>query len=64
MYMVYGKRKGGKRFYPFDMNSNRFVRLRIHATVFLESQLTDLKREVDSLNELNPEYVFEIRSTI
>jgi hypothetical protein len=61
MYVVYGKLKTEKRFKPFDMNNNRFVVNLIHATVFDESQLEALKREVEYMNEHNPDYIFEIR---
>lgn len=61
MYMVYGKRKTEKRFKPFDMNNNRFVINLIHATVFDDSQLEELKKEVEYMNTHNPDYIFEIR---
>ena len=61
MYIVYGKRKDEKRFKPFDMSGNKFVVNLIHATVFFEEQLGELKKEVDYMNEHNPQYVFEIR---
>lgn len=61
MYIVYGKRKDEKRFKPFDMNGNKFVVNLIHATVFFDEQLEELKKEVTYMNEHNPDYVFEIR---
>ena len=61
MYIVYGKRKDEKRFKPFDMKGNKFVVNLIHATVFFDEQLEELKKEVAFMNEHNPLYVFEIR---
>ena len=60
-YIVYGKRKDEKRFKPFDMNGNRFVTNLIHATVFPPEQLGKLQKEVNYMNQHNPDYIFEIR---
>lgn len=63
MLMVYGKLKTEKRFRPFDMKNNKFVINKIHATVFDESQLERLQKEVDYMNKYNEAYIFEIRRT-
>jgi hypothetical protein len=62
MYVVYGKHKEDKRFKPFDMRNNKFVINLINASMFDPTQLEELKKEVNYMNELNKDYVFEIRN--
>lgn len=60
-YIVYGKKKTEKRFKPFDMKDNKFVVNLFHASMFTENDLEALTKEIDSMNEMNPEYTFEVR---
>ena len=62
-YIVYGKKRTGKKFKPFDAKKNQFVVNLIHASIFPESELPKLEKEVTFMNENNPEYIFEIRKT-
>lgn len=63
MYAVYGKFKDQEkaRFKPLDMQTNRFVTNKIYMSVFTDNQLTELKKEVQAMNELNPSMLFEVR---
>ena len=60
-YIVYGKKKTEKRFKPFDMRDNKFVVNLFYASMFTENDLESLTKEIDFMNEMNPEYTFEIR---
>lgn len=60
-YLVYGKKKTDKRFKPFDMRDNKFVVNLFHASMFTENDLEELNKEIQFMNEMNPEYTFEIR---
>lgn len=60
-YLVYGKKKTDKRFMPFDMKDNKFVVNLFYASMFTENDLEALTKEINSMNEMNPEYTFEIR---
>ena len=61
MYRVYGKFNDMKRFKAFDMDNNKFVGNLINASVFYESELSKLKKEIAFMNENNDNYQFEIR---
>lgn len=61
MLAIYGKHKNDKRFKAFNDSNGVFVTNRIHMTIYQDHQLEDLEEYVRGLNELNPEYVFEIR---
>lgn len=60
-YLVYGKKKTDKRFMPFDMKDNKFVVNLFYASMFTENDLEALTKEINFMNEMNPEYTFEIR---
>lgn len=60
-YLVYGKKKTEKRFKPFDMKENKFVVNLFYASMFTENDLEALTKEINFMNEMNPEYTFEIR---
>jgi len=60
-YIVYGKKKTEKRFKPFDMRDNKFVVNLFYASMFTENDLESLTKEIDFMNEMNPEYTFEVR---
>jgi len=60
-YIVYGKKKTEKRFKPFDMKDNKFVVNLFYASMFTENDLEALTKEIDFMNEMNPEYTFEVR---
>lgn len=60
-YLVYGKKKTDKRFKPFDMKDNKFVINLFYASMFTENDLEALTKEINFMNEMNPEYTFEIR---
>jgi len=60
-YIVYGKKKTEKRFKPFDMRDNKFVVNLFHASMFTENDLEALTKEINFMNEMNPEYTFEVR---
>ena len=59
--LVYGKMKTESRFKPFDMKDNKFVVNLIHASMFTEASKSALYKEVEDMNRLNPEYIFEVR---
>ena len=61
IYLVYGKKKTEKRFKPFDMKDNKFVVNLFHASIFQEEQKEKLDEEIEIMNDLNPEYTFEVR---
>ena len=63
LYIVYGKHREMKRFRPMDMKENDFVLNKIHASTFTESELSDLKNEVNYMNDKNPHFTFEIRKS-
>ena len=60
-YIVYGKKKTEKRFKPFDMKDNKFVVNLFYASMFTENDLEALTKEINFMNEMNPEYTFEVR---
>ena len=60
-FRVYAKTTKMKRFKPLDMEELQFVTNPIHASMFTSEELPKLKKYVQSLNELNPDYTFEIR---
>ena len=62
IYLVYGKRKTEKRFKPFDMKNNKFVVNLIHASIFLDADKEKLDKEIEFMNKLNHEHIFEIRA--
>ena len=61
MYRVYGKLKKSNRFRAFDMQNNVFVSNLMFASMFDESQLNVLKKEIVYMNQANADYSFEIR---
>ena len=61
MYRIYGKLKTEKRFKAFDCNNGTFVENLIYASFFYDSELEQLKKEVEYMNDNNEEYIFEIR---
>jgi|2_EtaG_2_1085320.scaffolds.fasta_scaffold15264_6 hypothetical protein len=61
-YRIYGKRKGAKRFSPFDAVNNVLCVNLIYASIFLASDYDALVKEVSNMNKDNPEYTFEIRT--
>ena len=46
---------------PFDMKDNKFVVNLFYASMFTENDLEALTKEIKFMNEMNPEYTFEIR---
>lgn len=60
-YLVYGKKKTDKRFMPFDMRDNKFVVNLFYASMFFDDDLEKLTKEINFMNKMNPEYIFEIR---
>jgi hypothetical protein len=61
-YRIYGKRKGSKRFRPFDAVNNVLCVNLIYASMFLASDYDHLVKEVGNMNKDNPEYTFQIRT--
>lgn len=61
IYIVYGKKQTWRQFRPFDMEKNDFVVNLIHASTFTENEYEDLQEEVELMNKLNDDFVFEIR---
>lgn len=60
-YRVYGKHKNDKTFRAMDMSNGTFTSNLIYASFFYEHEYEGLQREVDYMNEHNPDYTFEIR---
>lgn len=61
-YRVYGRLKGSdSRYKPMDMENGCLVTNLMHASFFPESDLPKLKREVESMEELNVDHEFQIR---
>jgi len=64
VYMVYGKHKvneASNRFHPFDMQNNKFVINLLYASMFTEEELPELNKEIKAMNQLNEDYIFEVR---
>lgn len=61
IYRIYGKEKGTKIMRAFDFNKGVFVGNLIYASFFYEDEYEKLVKEVDYMNENNPDYIFEIR---
>ena len=57
--IIYGKRKGDKRFKPFD--GEGFTNKLIYAMHYPPSRAAQVAEMVDELNRMNPDYVFEMR---
>lgn len=57
--IIYGKRKGDKRFRPFD--GEGFTNKLIYAMHYPPSRAAQVAELVDELNRMNPDYVFEMR---
>ena len=62
IYRIYGRKKGSKKFYPFNESDGELVTKIIHATIYKPSVLRELKKEVEYMNSHNPDYEFEIRA--
>jgi len=60
-YRIYGKHVSGKKFKPFDFGSGKFVNNLIYASYFSASMKSELDKEIQFLNDNNPEYTFELR---
>lgn len=60
-YMIYGKAKTARRFRPFNMKDSVFVINLIHASLYEGKCLKRLTSEVERLNSINPDFIFEVR---
>ena len=63
MLLVYGKKKTGKKFRPFDMKDNIFVINLFHASLFPLEDRAKLQEEVNFMNKYNQDFIFEIRES-
>ena len=60
-YRLYAKHETDKRFKPMDFNRGVQVTNLIYATIFDDCKYDELKKEVEFMTKMNPEYTFEIR---
>lgn len=61
MLAFYGKKKTDKTFKMYNIKNDTFVDRKIHVTVFDEEEKDELKKDIDYMNEHNPNYIFELR---
>lgn len=64
IYRIYGKHKKSKMFRPMDYKNSTFVVNLLCASFFREEEKERLHDAVKELNELNPEYIFEVRKQV
>ena len=63
MFILYAKTPEKKRFYPMDYNNGTVVSNRIRATLFSQSESEQIKKDIPTLEDINPGWKFEIRPT-
>ena len=59
--MIYGKKKGDKKFKPMDYKAGKFVGNVIHATMWDMDRKKEVQKMVDYMNKENPDYEFTMR---
>lgn len=60
-FRIYGKEKTSKQFKALDLSAGALVDKLIYATLIKENELEKAYSTINSLNSLNPEYIFELR---